>query len=70
VLVEVLVSQPFCTLPSQLLKPVLHAGTHVLATHEVVPFGFVQIFAQAPQLSTEVCRSASQPFCRLPSQLP
>jgi hypothetical protein len=70
IFVEVFVSQPFCTFESQLANPGLHTGTHALAMHEVVPLGLVHAFAHAPQLSTDVCRSVSHPFCTLLSQLP
>jgi hypothetical protein len=68
-LVCVSVSQPFCTLPSQLPHPVLHTGTHKLATQEVVPCVFVHALAHVPQFAVEVWVLVSQPLLVLPSQL-
>jgi hypothetical protein len=62
-------SQPLVGLPSQLAKPVLQAGVHAPATHEVVPLAFVQAVPHTPQFATLDLRSVSQPLGRLPSQL-
>jgi hypothetical protein len=45
----VLVSQPFCGLPSQLAYPLVHTGAHAPAIQEVVPFGFTQVLPHPPQ---------------------
>jgi hypothetical protein len=64
------VSQPLTTLPSQLPKPALHAGTHTPDGHVVVPFAFVHTVPHAPQLLV-LYSEVSQPLVRAsPSQLP
>jgi len=64
------VSHPFFGLPSQLPNPEEHTGLHTPFTHEVEPFAFVHTEPHAPQFATLVSRFVSQPFTRLPSQLP
>jgi hypothetical protein len=62
------VSQPFAGLPSQLLKPALHApSSHVPLSQVAVAFGLEHAVPHAPQLPS-VFSVASQPFAGLPSQ--
>jgi hypothetical protein len=63
------VSQPLFGLPSQLLKPDAHVGTHTPAEHVVLPFEFPHVAPHAPQFAV-LLRGVSQPFLALPSQLP
>lgn len=68
-LVRVLVSQPLPRLPSQFPKPELQTGAQAPALQAVVPFGFVQVVPQPPQLLT-VLSGVSQPLLAAASQLP
>jgi hypothetical protein len=70
VLVCVLVSHPFCRLPSQLANPGLHVGAQLPATHVAPPFAFVHACPHAPQCAVVVDVLVSQPFAAKPSQLP
>jgi hypothetical protein len=65
----VLVSQPLLGRLSQLPKPELQLGVHVPLGQVVVPFGFVQVVPQVPQLAV-VLSDASQPLDTCASQLP
>jgi hypothetical protein len=67
-LTSVFVSQPLFALPSQLLKVPLHTGVHAPDTQLVVPFAFVHVTPQPPQLFEFVAVFVSQPFLGLPSQ--
>lgn len=68
-LVLVAVSQPFRALPSQSLKPVLHAViAQVPVAHDTLALGRLHAVPQAPQLAV-VRNDVSQPFCAAPSQL-
>ncbi len=64
----VFVSQPLFGFPSQSAYPVAQVGTHVPAGQAVVPFAFVHVTPQLPQLLV-LSNEASQPFVGLPSQL-
>lgn len=70
VLVVVLVSQPFATLPSQLPKPEEHVIEQLPAEHVGVPLADEQAAPHPPQLPVLVFVFVSQPFAALPSQLP
>ena len=65
----VLVSHPFCVLPSQLPKPAPQTGTHAPPAQLVVPFAFVHALPHALQFAELVFRFVSHPFVALPSQL-
>jgi hypothetical protein len=67
-LTSVFVSQPLFGRPSQLLKVPLHTGVHAPDTQLVVPFEFVHVTPQPPQLLELVAVFVSQPFLGLPSQ--
>lgn len=67
-LVCTFVSQPFAALPSQSANPAKQVGEHTPPAQATVPFAFVQLFPQPPQLDTPVFRLASQPFAAMPSQ--
>jgi hypothetical protein len=66
--VDVAVSQPFATLPSQSPKPAAHAIEHLPEAQLGVPFVALHAAPHAPQLATDDEVSVSQPFERLPSQ--
>jgi hypothetical protein len=55
-------------LPSQLPKPIAHIGVHVPLEHAVVPFEFVHVVPQVPQLDVFVPVLTSHPFPYMPSQ--
>ena len=64
-----LTSQPFATLPSQSLNPVLHdAIAHFDDAHSGVPFGATHTFPHPLQFFTSVEVLTSHPFAPLPSQ--
>jgi hypothetical protein len=65
-----LISQPFDTLPSQLPYPLLQLMPHTPVAHVAVPFVALHTTPQPLQFAGLVLRFASQPFARLPSQLP
>ena len=63
-------SQPFAALPSQLPNPRLQMGAQAPAEQTVVPFAFVQAPPHEPQFATLIWVFVSQPFDKVPSQLP
>lgn len=69
---EVLVSHPLPTLPSQLPNPGLHPPTaQTPNAHAAAPFaGEAHRLPHAPQFAEELSVSISHPFARFPSQLP
>jgi hypothetical protein len=68
-LVWVLVSQPFCALPSQLSKPAAQpVSVHVEAMHTSVELDAAHARPQPPQWVALVRVSASQPLVTSPSQ--
>jgi hypothetical protein len=59
-------SQPFASIPSQLLKPALHeVRRHPPIVHEPVPFANVHALPQRPQFIASVAVWTSQPSMRL-----
>ena len=69
-LVALSVSHPSAGFPLQSRNVPLQTGVHAPATQLVVPWVFVQVFRQPPQLLMFVLVFVSQPFAGLPSQLP
>ena len=68
---SVLISQPVVTNPSQSSNPASHEVIpQTLPLHDPVAFCGSHGVLQAPQCALDVVRSVSQPFARLPSQLP
>jgi hypothetical protein len=63
-----LIWQPWFGLPPQTAYPALHDGVHAPPVHEVVPFGFVHVVPQVPQLPVLVLRLIWQPRLGLPPQ--
>ena len=70
VLVPRSTSQPFAALPSQLPQPESQLMPHRLPVQLAVPLVELHAFGHEPQCSGSAFRFASQPFDRLPSQLP
>jgi hypothetical protein len=64
------VSHPFCTAPSQLPQPALHAIAHSPTLHEAVPPALEHSVEHVPQWFGSVARLISQPFTAFPSQSP
>ena len=70
VLLDRLTSQPLFALPSQFPYPRLQTMPQLSPVQFAVPFVELHAFPQAPQFAGELSSSVSQPFARLPSQLP
>jgi hypothetical protein len=65
-----LVSQPFCTIPSQFPNPALHVIPHCPTVHCAVPPAVEHPVAHVPQCAGSVCRFTSHPLFGFPSQSP